>query len=356
MNDDTTKNGLLAALRDHAEKTEQDERPTPESLAGLRSLGVLALRTPRAHGGAEADAVTVARRLAAVGRADPASAWVAGTSLTAKNLAGHAYPEATAAELFADPDALFCGSGLPGGRGERVPGGVRVTGSWPNVSGCEDAGWASLGVLVDGSMFFVVVPTAELTVERTWHMAGMRGTGSHTLVARDLLVPDGRLAAASPFGPGDRLLYGIAVLAPVVGAAQGALDATTEMFASDRRPFMSAHSRMGESPGARHWLAEAAHLVHRAENTMLAVAARVDTGVLSDRDGHQQRLDLADAARDCRAAVELMLDLHGASGFRTGNRLQRLWRDVAVGSRHPHLNPYLATEDLGAALVAPLAS
>ncbi|MFE7503786.1 acyl-CoA dehydrogenase family protein [Promicromonospora sp. NPDC057488] len=354
MTEDATEAGLLEVLRAHAEKTEQDERPSPESLDALRALGALALRAPRAHGGAWADTVAVARQLTAIGRACPSSAWVAGTSATAKNLAAHSYPEATAAELFADPDTLFCGSGSPGGRGERVPGGIRVTGRWPNVSGCEDAVWAGVALIVDGAVRFAVVPVAELSVNRTWHMAGMRGTGSHTLVAENLMVPDERLAAAVPFGPSDRILYAMTVLGPVVGAAQGALDATTAMFGSDRKPFMTAYSRMGESPGARHWLAEAAYLVHRAENTMLAAASRADTGGLSDLDSPRLHLDLADAARDCRAAVELMLDLHGASGFRTTSRLQRLWRDVAVGSRHPHLNPYLATENLGAALVAQL--
>jgi alkylation response protein AidB-like acyl-CoA dehydrogenase len=56
-----------------------------------------------------------------------------------------------------------------------------------------------------------------------------------------------------------------------------------------------------------------------------------------------------DAARDCRTAVELMLDLHGASGFAAANPLQRYWRDIAVGSRHAHLRPYLAVENYGQA-------
>lgn len=359
----TDQAALLDILRAQAGTTEHDERPTPDTLAALRTLGILALRTPRAHGGAEADATTVARRLTEVGRACPTSSWVAGTCLTAKNIAAYSFPQATVAEVFADPDALFCGSGFPGGRGERVPGGVRVTGRWPSVSGCEDAVWATLGVLVDGVLTFVVVPLDDLTVERTWHMAGMRGTGSHTVVAQDLFVRDDHTAGKAPFGPADRLLYAIAVLAPVVGAAQGALDATTEMFASGRKPYMSAYTRMGDSPEARHWLAEAANLVHRAETTMLAVAARADAAAapagpdpLDGPDGHHQRLALADAARDCRAALELVLDLNGTSGFRTSNRLQRLWRDVAVGSRHPLLNPYLATENLGGSLVPPPAA
>lgn len=355
MLNDTPPAGLLEVLRTHAEKTERDERPAPESLDALRAHGVLALRTPKEHGGLWADTVTVARQLTALGRACPSSAWVAGTSVTSKNLAGGSFTGSVATELFSDADALFCGSGVPGARGERVPGGVRITGSWPNVSGCEDAVWAGLGLLVDGAPAFAVVPVAELTVERTWDMAGMRGTGSHTLVADDVLVPAERLTTSAPFGPGDQILYAITVLGPVVGAAQGALDATIEMFASPRKPFMTGYSRMGESPGARHWLAEAAHLVRRAESTMLAVARSADTAGSAGVDVPRLRLDLADAGRDCRAAVERMLDLHGSSGFRTTSSLQRFWRDVAVGSRHPHLNPYLATENLGTALVAPLA-
>ena len=62
--------------------------------------------------------------------------------------------------------------------------------------------------------------------------------------------------------------------------------------------------------------------------------------------------ELADAAQDCRDALELMLDVHGSSSFATANPLQRFWRDVAVGSRHRVLSPYLAIEFYGQALTA----
>jgi alkylation response protein AidB-like acyl-CoA dehydrogenase len=132
---------------------------------------------------------------------------------------------------------------------------VRVSGRWPNVSGCEDAVWADLGLMMDGAYSVAVVPVADLAVDRTWQMAGMRGTGSHTLVAEDILVPAERVAAAGPPASGDMLLYAMTVLGPVVGAARGAIDTISAMFASDRKPSASAYSRMGESPGARHWLA-----------------------------------------------------------------------------------------------------
>jgi alkylation response protein AidB-like acyl-CoA dehydrogenase len=217
------------------------------------------------------------------------------------------------------------------------------------VSGCEDALWAGLAVMVDGTYCFAFIPVADLTVDQTWHMAGMQGTGSHSLVAEDLLVPAHLVAPAGGFTPGNLLLYGISVAGPVVGAARGALDVTNAMFASDRKPFMTSYSRMGDSAGARQWLAEATYLVERAERTMLHVA-RADLAADDSRDP-LLRLGLAEVGADCRVAVDRMLDLYGASGFSTANPLQRYWRDVAVGSRHPHLNPYLSYENLGTALV-----
>ncbi|MFG1606800.1 acyl-CoA dehydrogenase [Actinoplanes sp. NPDC049265] len=343
----------LATLTSNAEKTDEQERPTADSLRAAREAGGFALV---GRGATEA-----ARLFTELGRGCPSTSWIAGACLTGKTLVA-----ATVAEVpFAAPDTLVCGSGTPTGTGTPTPDGVRVTGRWANVSGCEDAEWAGLGVVVDGVFSFAAIPTADLTIERTWKMAGMRGTGSHTVVATDVLVPAGRIGPLQlPGKTSDMLLFGLTVLGPVVGGTFGALDVITRMFASDRKPFMSAYTKMGESPGARHWLAEATRLVQRAERTMLAVAAEIDAEraippgaatpaagtTLTSQDGVRLHVDLADAARDCRAAVDLMLDLHGASGFATGNPLQRFWRDVNVASRHPHLNPYLAVERSGALL------
>ena len=213
---------------------------------------------------------------------------------------------------------------------------------------------ATLAARDGDAVVLALIPVADLTIERTWRMTGMRGTGSHTLVADGVLVPAGWLAPVQKRArAADRLLIQLTVLGPVAGAARGALDSVGEMFASDRKPFMTAYARMGDAPGARHWLAGATRLVDRAERTMLAIAATVEGDELTAAVVPRLQMDLADAARDCRHAVELMLDLHGASGFAETNGLQRYWRDVAVGSRHPHLNPYLAMENYGQALTRP---
>jgi alkylation response protein AidB-like acyl-CoA dehydrogenase len=339
-------------LLDNAEKTERQDRPTADSLGVVRRHGGFALRTPERSGGAWADAGTVARHLADVGRYCPSTAWIAGTCATGKTFAEDAFGGAVPADFHADPDALACGSGRPDGTGTSEAGGIRINGRWPYVSGCEDAAWAMLGLVVDGTFSVALIPMADLTVERTWLSAGMRGTGSQTVVAQNLLIPAEWVASAGPPTPSAKVFYGLTVLAPVVGAARGALDVVHALFASDRKPFMTAYARMGDSPAARHWLAEATLLVDRAERTMLAAAQAVDAGDFSAAERARLEMDLSYAARDCRDAVELMLDLHGPSGFATSNPLQRYWRDIAVGGRHPHLRTYIAAEDHGRALAA----
>ncbi|MCM4078110.1 acyl-CoA dehydrogenase family protein [Paractinoplanes hotanensis] len=339
--------GILVA---NATKTEQQGHPTAESLQAARRTGAFALGDPVTAAGA----TEIAGALTGLGRGCASTAWIAGTCFTSKFMAaGVAHLDETAASrIFADPDALFCGSGRPGGTGTRGPEGVRLTGRWPIVSGCEDAEWAGLAVVVDGTPSYVMIPMTDLGIEHTWDTAGMRGTGSHTVVAEDVLVPADQVGTFSgPPGPAAMLMFSLAVLAPVVGATLGALDVIDAMFASDRKPFMTEYARMADSPGARHWLADATARTGRAERSMLAVAAEADARAeMSATDLSRLRLNLFESARDCRAALELMLDLHGASGFSVGNPLQRLWRDVAVGSRHPLLNGYLATENYGYAL------
>jgi alkylation response protein AidB-like acyl-CoA dehydrogenase len=309
---------LVDTLFAHAAETERQGRPA--ALEAAREAGAFALH--------DRSATEAVQFLIDMARGCPATSWIAGTSLT-----GKIFSRRTLGDV-GDADAPMCGSGTPGGRGEPAFGGVRVTGRWANVSGCEDAEWAGLAVLIDGKLSWALFPTKDLRIEHTWTAAGMRGTGSHTLVAEDVLVPAERVAPLDFSAlAGDMVLFGLTALAPVVGATLGALGVIEAMFASDRKPYMSSYARMADAPAAREWKAEAATLARRAERTAreLAAAGPGDHG-----------LAMSAAARDCRTALDLMLDLHGASGFAESNPLQRYWRDAAVASRHPHVNAFLA--------------
>jgi alkylation response protein AidB-like acyl-CoA dehydrogenase len=88
------------------------------------------------------------------------------------------------------------------GKARRVPGGYRVDGRFPFVSGCHHCEWAWLGctVFVDGAQrvgdngvpetrqCFLRLSQGEIL--DTWYTTGLCGTGSNDLAVRDVFVPE----------------------------------------------------------------------------------------------------------------------------------------------------------------------
>jgi alkylation response protein AidB-like acyl-CoA dehydrogenase len=360
---------VAAVLAANAEKTEQGLRPAPESIAAVRDAGLFALTVPVEFGGVAASGRLRVLVMAELGRACPSTAWVTATTAAGKQAFLPLLPAQARAEVFADPDVIVCGSAAPvGATGVETGDGLRISGRWRFASGCEDAAWAALvvPVVADGEsvrLSGVLVPTADLTVDRDWRAVGMAGTGTHSLVAEDVVVPPGRVRVL-----GDNLAETLDpllflrslpdALAGLCGAALGALEVVDAAFAGDRAPYQTTYRRMVQSPMARHWFAEATQLVDTAYTRALSVADTLDMldflgtdAMVPIKERSRLRMELVTAAAECRQAVEKLLDLHGLSGFAQDNRLQRFWRDIAVGTRHPQWNRYITVEDYGRVLL-----
>ena len=88
----------------------------------------------------------------------------------------------------------MCGALNPQGRARRVEGGWIVDGRWPFASGCHFAHYFWGQCIVDGSsptrFLEILVPRADYEILDTWHVSGLRGSGSHDVAVRDLFVPD----------------------------------------------------------------------------------------------------------------------------------------------------------------------
>ncbi|MFG1609930.1 acyl-CoA dehydrogenase family protein [Actinoplanes sp. NPDC049265] len=350
----------VPTLLANAARTEAELTPAPDSVAAVREAGLFALAVPRAAGGQEADLRTLVETLAELGRGCPSTAWVTGLNASNKGVTRLLTADAAQDAILADPDAVVCASAVVarGSSGVRVPGGLRISGRWAMASGSELASFAIVGApLPDNGTpapAMVLVPLADLAVERTWKAAGLAGTSSHTVVAEDVFVPErfvsfpdaGRAIAPELFFTG-----GLAALAPMIGATRGAQDLVAAAIAGGRAPYMTTYARIADSPLGRYWFTEAKRRTDEAMRRAVRVA-----GVLDDRPAGEGlpvaerielRVELSTAARECREAMELLLDLHGASGFADDNPLQRFWRDVAVGTRHPFFSPYILAEDHG---------
>ncbi|WP_236795012.1 acyl-CoA dehydrogenase family protein [Amycolatopsis sp. GM8] len=354
----------VPVLAAHAAAAEERCRISPESTEKLRELGAFALTTPREFGGLGADLVTKVRVLSELGRGCPSSAWVAAVSAETKTTFSRLMPEEVLAEFYADPDVRLCGGSTPG-QAVEVPDGVKITGRWAYASGAEDAQWAVAMVMFvagDGSprLAGALLPTSDLEIERTWQTAGMRGTGSHTLVADGVFVPTARVlempvdANGMPDPTFGKPLGLIAAcpptMAPLAGAARGALD-TVEALLRKRKPPLGAYQDLTEMPAARNMFAEAEHLVSNGQDRLLALAERIQQLLDDERTSDVQpsvfRMEIVAIIGQFRRAVDLLLDLHGSSGFALSSPLQRLWRDLNVGARHAQFTTYLTVENRG---------
>ena len=159
---------------------------------------------PRSFGGAELDLATFFQVICAIAEGDASTAWCvvqnSGCSMAAAYLAPRA-----AQEIFADPRAVLAW-GFPAGpqcRAVPVEGGWKVSGTWNFGSGnrhsawlgghCQqaDAGGAPLahpgGQAIERTMLF---PRTSATLKAdSWHVIGLRGTGSDSYSVADLFVP-----------------------------------------------------------------------------------------------------------------------------------------------------------------------
>src|SRR5215468_7515136 len=103
--------------------------------------------------------------------------------------------------IFGDARRLFAGSARPTGQAVPTAGGFRLSGRWSLVSGCELADYVYLMSLVhehgvprmrapgQPDLRVLFVPKGRYAILDTWHVGGLRGSGSHDVVVDDVFVP-----------------------------------------------------------------------------------------------------------------------------------------------------------------------
>src|SRR5205085_630989 len=123
--------------------------------------------------------------------------------------AGGYLPERVAREWFADPAAFIVAATGAVGSAQPVDGGYRVTGRWPFGGGAAHASrFMGLAALKDRKSpvpFCCYFTPEHVTIHDTWHVSGLRGTGSCDFEVRDVFVPAEHthdLLAPAPTQPG----------------------------------------------------------------------------------------------------------------------------------------------------------
>ena len=368
---------LVPLLREKAAETERGRRIPDQVLAALDAAQLFRLRAPQRFGGFEGDLRTYMDVVIELGRGCGSTGWISFISIATAWIAAQFSDQAQRDVFEGNPDARTIGVLAMTIPAKPVDGGYVVSGRWPYASNCLHAHWAILAVplpAAGGAIApgLVLMPMRELTIEDTWHVVAMRGTGSQTVIATDVFVPAHRVlpvealaSGRSPRTQTDEVVYResfmptaiIAVAAPVLGMAQAALDLTLTRLGGAPKPIAySFYDDLRKAPSMQLELAEAATLIETALVVVrrwcddIADAARAGDELPFTRRA-QMRMDLGHAMRHCRQAVGLLLSVQGASAFAESNPLQRVWRDLEMASRHGLLAGEVPHEIYGRALL-----
>jgi alkylation response protein AidB-like acyl-CoA dehydrogenase len=273
------------------------------------------------------------------------------------------FPPQAQKDLWDDnPEALVSSSYAPTGRAIRVKGGYELTGRWSFASGCDHTHWTIVGgmaPLSDGAadeFVFFLVPRADYRIEDDWHVVGLAGTGSKSLIMEKCYVPEHRIftgrAAATSNPPGTEINKGVlyripffvgtghCTSVPAVGIGMGAYeDYVGEVSGrSTRGGLGGGPRRIREFPTIQMRVAEAGALVDAAQRLMAVDSAEIYAGAAAGEipmDLRQRaRRDFSFASRLATWAIDLLFEAEGGSGLYHSRRIQRAWRDVHAANAH----------------------
>lgn len=368
---------LSSRLIERVPEADALRRVPDATIADMQEAGFFRMLQPERWGGFELDPGTFFDVQIAIASACPSSAWVLGVvGVHAWQLA--LFPEEAQREVWGDdPRTLISSSYAPTGSVTRAPGGYRISGRWSFSSGCDHCRWVFLGGLVppeaEGKppeMRTFLLPRAEYRIDDTWHVAGLKGTGSKDIVVDGAFVPEHRThrlidgyKRASPGNavnqaPLYRLPFGQifvrSVSTSAIGIAEGALAAYRAIAA--KRVSAGDGSKVAEDQAAQLVSARAAATIdevrlvlHRNMAELMALARAGDDMPIDRRV--QFRSDSSNAAAKCVAAVDDLFTQSGGRAIFLGSPILRFFLDAHAARAHYANNPDKSARNFGGVLL-----
>jgi alkylation response protein AidB-like acyl-CoA dehydrogenase len=331
----------------------EERRDLPPALfTALRQAGLFRLVQPEAQGGAELDPPSLVQVIEAVARHDASTAWCLGQTNICAITSAYLDPS-VARDIFA-PDTGILAWGPGPGQAKVVPGGFRVSGRFDFASGSRLASWLGAHVPViepDGSrrlgsngkpitytMFF---PKSQAMVRDTWHVMGLRGTGSDSYTLDELFVPEAYALARDPNRqpnvPGRLYVYTPSTLyAPsFAGIALGIARSVMDAFVHDVRdttPRGASRTR-GESHVMQSHVGTNEARLRSARMFLLGSVSDIwhdvqNTGVLTQDQLLTTRMASTWAIQSAREVVATLYGAAGALAIFNSRPFERRFRDI----------------------------
>jgi len=347
---------LAPAVSAAADAVERDRQLPPELVAAIAAAGLFRLLVPASLGGAEIDLLSFSRVVEVVAQADASVAWCVAQAAGLGSYAAYLDEVVASAVFGSDPGIILAnGPGADGrpGRACETPGGYRVTGRWAFASGCRHASWLLAvcqlhdeggrpRVGTDGRPLLrtMLVPAGAARIDDTWHVSGLRGTGSHEFALSDELVPAERAIAYTADGrrqPGPLYqfplsgMFGPGFASVAIGVARATLSSFAELVC-DKTPYATSR-RLRDSPVVQSSLARAEARLRGATALLHKTLSDVwdevvATGELTLRRRADVRLASTHAIHEAADVVDVLYEAAGSTAIVVGRPFERRFRDV----------------------------
>lgn len=353
---------MVPTLAARAAACEDLRRVPDETLAELTDAGFYRVSQPARYGGYELSPLVIFEVAMVLAEGCPSTAWC--YCLVAVHNWEIALLQPQAAEdIWSEhPDARISSSYAPFGTVKRVPGGYELSGRWPWSSGCDHCQWVMVGAqpapgeddIPRGSF---LVPRPHYTIDDTWFVAGLKGTGSKDIVIDRAFVPEHRVhnfrASFLMEDPGRdafdapcfRYPFGLVFTYCLASVTQGIAEAALTAFTTQMKKRIHAYdaSKSMEDPFTLQRLAQAESRISKNRrvitNAFAAMDALFDQGaelplkLRAELKWHAQQL-----AADNADTVTSLIKGAGGSAMRLDNPLQRYFRDIHTATNHAFLN------------------
>jgi 3-hydroxy-9,10-secoandrosta-1,3,5(10)-triene-9,17-dione monooxygenase len=362
---------MIPILRARQAECESSGNVSEEINNELIRGGFYRVVQPRRFGGYEFDIPTFYRVMMEISRGCSETGWV--LSLTA----GHPiilafFSEEGQRDVYGTTGEFRCPAGFnPPGVAVPFEHGYRVSGSWVSASGIDlSTHFVTMAVVKSPTphpipAILVMLDRDQFSTLEDWHVMGMQGTGSKSVVVKDLFVPAKRTAALKAHGlltnvtlPGPRIYdnpmyfgrigaFLIGEGASVaVGAARGALDLFEELLHTKKSP-LPPYAERDRDPEYHYHYGKALSLILTAEAALIRQGEEYMDCVRADAEGRamfdlalEQRLSLIGLQSINLAweALELIFRTAGTTAsVKHGQPIGRFFRNIAAIRTHPIL-------------------
>ncbi len=349
---------LLPGWRERATDAERERKLPKDTIDELYDAGLLQLFAPARYGGLELDWPAIVHTSRVAARACASTGWM--ISVVGGHIAIAArFPKVVQDEMFKDRDrqVVTTASAQTTGTITKEDGGYRLNGVWRFGSGIDHANWVMVTGRCDNhpdppepNVFRATVPRDAVHVDDTWHVAGMRATGSKDIRFENHFVEDEWVMTSKdsfgPHPPGadlspDAYLFDVPfmpyftnwMIGPVMGCAEGAFD--DYAAATKKRIGAMTGVTVAQQQTVQVRLAESSVELDCARMLFDKITDRLhgaglERRVLSEEENAEINRDRVYLTRLCYNATQRLVSQMGATAIFDTNPVQRQWRDLSV--------------------------